>query len=194
MVVLVCCSCAAFGATRTAAYVAVRCLQLSLFFFQLCAISGRCTICSKVATNAVMRGGGSPATPTMRPNRAPASSDGRSTTGRAYAGRSQSSGPNQERVNKTETEIAQRLAAQERELGAVVESLVAVLEETGELSAAVSQLREMLLHNTDAISQGPYLAWPAAGGAGSDGRSQREEIFGTTYTRHENNVAPRNTV
>ena len=128
VVVLVCCSWAASGATRTAVVeLLVRFLRLGLFSVQLCTISGRRATCPWVATNAATRGGASRAAATMRPNRAPASGDGRSTTGRAYAGRSQSSWPNQERENETETEIAQRLAAQERELGAVVESLVAVL-------------------------------------------------------------------
>ena len=68
------------------------------------------------------------------------------------------SGATQERENKTETEIEQGLAAQERELGAVVESFATVLGEVSELSAAVSQMREMLVQITDAINQHPQLA------------------------------------
>ena len=74
---------------------------------------------------------------------------------RASAGRGQGSGPTQERENITETEIEQRLAAQEQELGAVVESLVIVVGEISEFAAAVSQMREMLLQITDAINQDP---------------------------------------
>ena len=46
--------------------------------------------------------------------------------------------------NETETDIEQRLVAEERELGAVVESLAIVLEEVGELPAAVSSKREVV--------------------------------------------------
>ena len=94
-------------------------------------------------------------TPPTRSNRAPASGGGRLTTGRASAGRDRDSGPTQERENETQMEIEQRLAAQERELGALVESLATVLDEVSELSAAVSQMREMLLQITDAIIRIP---------------------------------------
>ena len=109
-------------------------------------------------------------TPQGYANRAPASGGGRSTTGRTCAGWGQGRGATQEPENKTETEIEQRLAAQERELGAVVESLATVLEEVSKLSAAVNQMREMLVQITDAINQHPQLAGPAADDAGSDGR------------------------
>ena len=82
-------------------------------------------------------------------------------------------------------EIEQRLAAQEREVGAVVESLATVLGEVTKLSAAVSQIREMLLQITNAINPNPQLAGPAADGAGSDGRSQREEISLATKDLHK---------
>ena len=54
-----------------------------------------------------------------------------------------------------------------------------MLEEVRELSAAVSQVRELLLQIVDAISQDPQLAGPTANGAGSDGRSQREGFLAT---------------
>ena len=68
------------------------------------------------------------------------------------------SGATQERENKTEKEIEQGLVAQERELGAVVESFATVLGEVSELSATVSQMRERLVQITDAINQHPQLA------------------------------------
>ena len=58
-----------------------------------------------------------------------------------------------------------------------MESLVTVLEEVNELSAAGNQTRKMLLQITDAINQDPQLAGPVADGEGSDGRLQLEEIY-----------------
>ena len=58
-----------------------------------------------------------------------------------------------------------------------MESLATVLGEVSELSAAGNQMRKMLLQITDVINQDPQLAGPAADGEGSDGRSQREEIY-----------------
>ena len=59
----------------------------------------------------------------------------------------------------------------------MVESFATVLGEVSELSAAVSQMRDMLLQITDdAINQDLQVAGSAADGAGSDGRSKREEI------------------
>ena len=52
----------------------------------------------------------------------------------------------------------------------MVESFAAVLGGVSELSAAVSQMREMLVQITDAINQHPQLAGPALDDAGSDGR------------------------
>ena len=54
-----------------------------------------------------------------------------------------------------------------------------MLEEVRELSAAVSQVHELLLQIVDAISQDPQLAGPTANGAGSDGRSQRGGFLAT---------------
>ena len=116
----------------------------------------------------------------------------------ASAGRGQGSGSTQERENETETEIEQHLAAQERELEAVVESMATVLGEVSELSAAVSQTREMLLHITDAINQDPQLAGPATAAqdqtvARSESSEMRFLLQRKTYTRHGSNVAPRYT-
>ena len=60
-----------------------------------------------------------------------------------------------------------------------------MLGEVSEISAAVSQMREILLQITDAINQDPRLAGSAAGGAGSDSRSQREEISCATKDLHK---------
>ena len=163
--------------------------SLASFFFQLCAMSSRRTTRPRAAANATTRSGASRVNPATRSNRAPASGGGPSTTGRACAGRGRGSGPTQERDNETETEIEQRLATQEQELGAVVENLATVLGEVSKLSAAVSQIREMLLHITYTINQDPQLAGPAADSAESDGRSQREqrgeEVFLATKDLHK---------
>ena len=94
-------------------------------------------------------------------------------------------GPAQERANEAKREIEQGLAAHERELGAVVESLATVLGEVRELSAVASEMPEMLLQITDAIKD-PRLAGPAADGAGSDGSSQWEEV--SLATKYLNNA------
>ena len=64
-------------------------------------------------------------------------------------------------------------------------SLAAVLREVSELSAAASQMGEMLLQITDAINQDPQLAGSAADGAGSDGCLQWEEISLATKDLHK---------
>ena len=128
-------------------------------------MSSRSITRPRAAINTATRGGASRVTPATRSNRAPASGGGRSTTGRASAGRGQGSGPTKEQENETKTDIEQRLHAQERELGAVVESLATVLGEVSEFSAAGSQMREMLLQITDSINQDPQLAGTAADGA-----------------------------
>ena len=176
------------GRTTTAGVVVLllvqpRLLLLNLWFdlpsfvllLQLCAMSSRRTTRPRAATNTAMRGGASRVTPATHSNRISASDGWCWTTGRASAGRSRGSGPTQERENETEMDIEQRLATQEQELGAVMESLATVLGEVSELPAAVDQMRKMLLQITDAINQDPQLAGPAVDGAGSDGRSQREQ-------------------
>ena len=51
-----------------------------------------------------------------------------------------------------------------------------MLRKVSEFSAAMKQMREMLLQIADTINQDPQLAGPAADGVVSGGRSQREEL------------------
>ena len=143
-------------------------LSSMVFCFQLCAISGRRTTRPRAAASSAKRGGTSRVFLATRSNRAPASGNRALDHGSGSAGRGRGSGPTLERENETETEIEQRLVAQEREPRAVVESLATVLGEVIKLSAAASQMCEMLLQIiTDLQSAGS-----AADCAGSDGRSQ----------------------
>ena len=100
-------------------------------------MSGRRTTRPRAAANAATRGGASRVAPATRSNRVPASGGGCSTTDCPSAGRSQGKGPTQERENETKTEMEQGLAAQERELGAVVESLATVLGGVNESSVLI---------------------------------------------------------
>ena len=77
----------------------------------------------------------------------------------------------------------------------MIENLSTVLGEVTELSAAVSQMRKMLLQFTDAINQDSQFTGSAADGADqTTPRSGRRFILRhKTYKQHENNVAPRNT-
>ena len=118
-----CCGCAAAGTSRIAAVdYLLRVVQPpALSLFQLCAMSGRCATCPSSAIDAATRGGASSAASATRSNRVPSSGGGRSAKGHASAGLSQGSrvpsvapgSLTQERENETETEIGQRLAAQE---------------------------------------------------------------------------------
>ena len=86
--------CAAAGATRTAAVDSlVRSSRLGFLLFQLCAVSGRRTTHPRAAANAATPGGASRVPLATRSNRAPASSGGCTTTGRAFAGHGQGNGP-----------------------------------------------------------------------------------------------------
>lgn len=58
-----------------------------------------------------------------------------------------------------------RLAAQEREVGAVTEALGAVLEEVGDLSSAVSQIRKMPLQIAETVNQDSQPGVPTTGRA-----------------------------
>lgn len=81
-------------------------------------------------------------------------------------------------------ELELRLAAQERDLGAVTESSGAVLEEVGDLSSAVSQIWEIILQIAEAVNQDSQLRVQTVSGANVDSRRERDEVSVSSNDLH----------